>query len=164
MKKPQVYKDLVEMKDHFDLSNLEPTNPYHEPGFTANKAVVGKMKAEVAANPIGEFVGLRPKMYSFDEVKINPDGTTERYDKDPAKGIQRAAAERFLHEKYLAQLPNPTENYALNRRLGCRHQQIYGIEVLHPSQNFAIHDLFLNMSAPFPTCHDRFLSMSSSVP
>ena len=56
-----VYKDMVEMKDHFDLSNYEPTKPYYEPRFAANKAVVGKMKDEVAGNPIAEFVGLRPK-------------------------------------------------------------------------------------------------------
>ena len=45
---PDVYMDMVEMKDHFDLSHFEPTNPYYEPGFAANKAVVGKMKDEVA--------------------------------------------------------------------------------------------------------------------
>ena len=94
-----VYKDMVDMKDHFDLSNYEPTNPYYEPGFATNKAVVGKMKDEVAGNPIAEFVGLRPKMDSFEAVKINPDGTKERYDKYRAKGIQRAAAERFLHQQ-----------------------------------------------------------------
>ena len=122
------------------------------------------MKDEVACNPIAEFVGLRPKMYSFESLKINPDGTTERYDKHRAKGIQRPAAERFLHQQYLDQLRKPTENYALNRRLGCRLHKINGIEVSHHSQIFTLHDLFLNMSAPVPTCHDLFLSMSSSVP
>ena len=58
---PDVYNDRVEMKDHFDMSNIEPSNPYYEPGFAANKAVMGKMKDEVAENPIAEFVGLRPK-------------------------------------------------------------------------------------------------------
>ena len=87
------------------------------------------MKDEVAGNPIAEFVGLRPKMYSFETVKVNPDGTTERYDKHRAKGIQRAAAERFLHQHYLDQLLNPTENYAPNPRLGCRLRHIYDIEV-----------------------------------
>ena len=161
---PDVYKDMVEMKEHFDQSNYEPTNPYYEPGFAANKAVVGKMKDELAGNPIAEFVGLRPKTYSFEAMKINPDGTSERYDKHRAKDIQRGAAERFLHQQYLDQSHNPTENYARNRRLGCRRHQIYGIEVSHTSQSVACHYLFLNMSAPVPTCHDRFLSMSSSVP
>ena len=68
------------------------------------------MKDEVAGNLIAVFVGLRPKIYSFEAVKINPDGTTEPYDKHRAKGIHRAAAERFLHQQYLDQLQNPTEN------------------------------------------------------
>ena len=79
-------------------------------------------------------------MNSFEAVKINPDGTTDGYYKHRAKGIQRAAAERFLHQQYLDQLHNPTENYALKRRLVCRLHQIYGIEVSHPAptdQNFA---------------------------
>ena len=96
------------MKEHFDMSNFEPTNPYYEPGFAANKPVLGKMKYEVGANPIDELVGLRPKMYSFEAVKVNPDGTTQRYEKHRAKGIQRAAAERFLHQQYLDQLNKPT--------------------------------------------------------
>ena len=58
---PDVDMDIVEMKDHFDLSNFEPTNPYYEPRFAANKAVVGKMKDEVAGNTIAEFVELPPK-------------------------------------------------------------------------------------------------------
>ena len=90
---PDVYKDMVEMKEYFDMSNFEPTNPYYQPGFAPNKAVVGKMTDQVAGNPIAELVGLRPKMYSFEAVKTNPDGTTEPYNKHRAKGIQRAAAE-----------------------------------------------------------------------
>ena len=37
---PDAYKDMVEMKDHFALSNFEPTNPYYEHWFAANKAVL----------------------------------------------------------------------------------------------------------------------------
>ena len=115
IERPDVNKDMVEMKEHFDMSNFEPTKPYYEPRFAANKAVLVTMKDEVAGNPIAEFVGLRPKMYSFEAVMINPDGTPQRYDKHREKEIQRAAAERFLHQEYLAQLDNPTVTYALNR-------------------------------------------------
>ena len=48
------------------------------------------MKDEVAGCPIAEFVGLRPKMYSFEAVRTNPDGATERFDKHRVKGIKRA--------------------------------------------------------------------------
>ena len=151
------------MNDHFDMSNFEPTKPYYEPWFAAIKSVVGKMKDEVPRNPLAEFVGLRPKMYSFEAVKIKPDGSTERSDKYRAKGIQRAAAERFLKQQYLDHMHNRTENYVLNRRLGCRLHPIYCMEVSHPyptDQNFACHDPFHRMSAPVQTCHDPFFDMA----
>ena len=34
---PDVYKDMVDMKEHFNMSNFAPTNPYYEPGFGTNK-------------------------------------------------------------------------------------------------------------------------------
>ena len=40
---PDVYKDMVEMKKYFDISNIEPTNPSYETGLAATKAVVWKM-------------------------------------------------------------------------------------------------------------------------
>ena len=123
---------------------------------------MGKMKDEVAAKPIAEFLGLRPKIYTFEAVKFNPDGTTERYDKHRAKGFQRAAAERHVHQQYLDQRHYPTENYALNRRLACRFHQIYGIEVSHTSptdQNFACHDPFPCMPSSVPSCHGPSLSI-----
>ena len=124
------------------------------------------MKEEVAVNPLAEFVGHRPKMYSLEAVKCNPDGTPDRFDKHRAKGIQRAAAERFLQQEYLDQLHKPTDNYSLNRRLGYRLQQIYGIEVSHPSssdQNIECHHPVLSILAPVPTYHDVFLRMLLSV-
>ena len=133
------------MKEHFDVSKFEPINPYYEPGIAANNAMVEKMKDEVSANPIAELVGLRLQMYSYEPAKINRDRTTDRFDFDHAKGIQLAAAERFLHQQYFDLLHTHTENYALNCRLGCGLNQINGIEVSHPSQNIACPHLFLRI-------------------
>ena len=110
-----VYNYMGERKVHLDMSNFEHTNSSCEPLFAANKAEVEKMEDELAGNAMAEFVGIRPKMYSFEAAETTADGTTERYDNPRAKGIQRPAAERFLHEQYLDQLHNPTENYTLNR-------------------------------------------------
>ena len=121
----------------------------------------------MAGNPNAAFVGPRPKMYSCEAVKNKPDGTTLRYDKQRAKVIQRAAGDRFLHQQCLDQLHKPTENYALTRRVGCRLDQIYCSEASYPSNNdqtLALHDPFLRISAPVPTCHDPFLRMFLSVP
>ena len=162
------YKDMFQMKEHFDMSHFEATNPYYEPGFAADKAVVGKMKDEVAACQIAEFVRLRLRMYSFDAVRTNPDRTKERLEKQRAKGIQRAAAERFLYQQYLGQLHNPTENNALNRRLGSRRHQIYCIEVSAPTphvtdQTLTCNHPFLNMPSAVPTRKVLFLNISRSV-
>ena len=127
---PDLYRDMIDMKQHFDLSNFDPSNPYYQPDFGANTDVVVKKKDEASGNPISEFVGLRPKMYSFEMVCKKPDGTLETVGKHRAKGIQRSRVARFNHQQYLDQLRNPTENYAINRRLGSRLHQIYGMEVI----------------------------------
>ena len=63
---PDLYKDMIKMKCHFDISKFDTTNPDYQPDLGANKAVVGKMKAESSGNAISELVGLRPNMYSFE--------------------------------------------------------------------------------------------------
>ena len=123
------YQDMVDNAELFDMSNFEVTNPYYKPEFQDNKAVVGLMKDEAAGFPIVEFVGLRPKMYSFKAAKVQADGKCTFFDKHRAKGLQRAAAAKITHDQYLAQLMHPEENYVLNRRLGSRLHKIYGIEV-----------------------------------
>ena len=65
---PDIYKDMIGMKEHFILSNFDSTKPYRQTEFGANKAVRGKMNNEASGNLIREFVGLRPRMYSFKMV------------------------------------------------------------------------------------------------
>ena len=120
---------MVNNAELFDMLNFEQSNKYYKPELQDNKAVVGLMKDEAAGNPIVEFVGLRPKMYSFLAAKVQADRTLEYFDKHRAKGHQRAAAAKITHDQYLAQLIHPEENYVLNRRLGSRLHKIYGIEV-----------------------------------
>ena len=119
--------------EHFDMSNFDPAGPNYSPDMQQNKARVGMMKEECGGQPITEFVGLRPKMYSFKYLKRLPDGSYENSEKHRAKGIQRVAAARLQHDLYREQLNHPEENYVLNRRLGSRLHQIYGIEVEFPS-------------------------------
>ena len=66
---PNIAKDMVEVKEHFDVSNL-----YYQAGFSGNKAVVGKMTHDVAGCRISDFVGVRHKIYSFDAVRTAPMG------------------------------------------------------------------------------------------
>ena len=46
----------------FDFSNYWTKSKYYD---NSNKLVVGKMKDETAGIAIEEFVGLKPKMYSY---------------------------------------------------------------------------------------------------
>ena len=61
------------------------------------------MKDEVCGDPILEFVGLRPKMYSFLTVKDADEPTARVEEKHRAKGIARDASKLLLHQDFLTQ-------------------------------------------------------------
>ena len=46
----------------FDFSNYSTKSKYYD---NSNKLVIGKMKDKTSDVAIEEFVGLKPKMYSF---------------------------------------------------------------------------------------------------
>ena len=120
---PDLYDDLAKHPQHFDFSNYPPG---HQLLSDANKMVIGKMKDEAGGKIITEFVGLRPKMYSY--LTLVSD-TEEKYkEAKRAKGIQRAAAEKLRHAQYLTQLHTPTENYVCIRRIGQKHHLMYTLE------------------------------------
>ena len=104
----------------FDFSSLPPEHPCYN---VQNKKVIGKFKDETAGDPILEFIGLRPKMYSFTTLSDMATGTVK--EKHRAKGIQYAAAKLLTHAQYLDQLNNPTENRLTNRRIGSQLHVVY---------------------------------------
>ena len=57
-----VYEDFNKNKNLFNFSSYSTKSKFYD---DSNKLVVGKMKNELAGVPIKEFVGLKPKMYSF---------------------------------------------------------------------------------------------------
>ena len=61
-KTEDVYEDFSNNKEMFDFSNYEAKSKYYD---NSNKLMVGKMKDETAGVAIEEFVGLKPKMYSY---------------------------------------------------------------------------------------------------
>jgi hypothetical protein len=81
---PNVYDDMVTHKDLFDLSNYPVFSPYRD---MSNEGVVGKFKDETAGVPISEFIGLRPKMYSF---------KTLLKEETRAKGVSKVVIEKEL--------------------------------------------------------------------
>src|SRR5207247_893332 len=81
----RMYDTIWNNRDLFDLSNY-PKDFYHDP---TNNKVIGKFKDETNGLPLLEFVGLRPKMYSF--VMLREPLSDKTCEKTRGKGIQRAA-------------------------------------------------------------------------
>ena len=119
---------MWDQKDLYDFAEYPKSSPFYDP---TNLKVIGKFKDETKGEPINEFIGLRPKMYSFQMVKIGAeeDAIPEYHEKHRAKGIERGAAAKLRHDEYKKQLDTPTENYLINRRIGAKLHKIYSIEV-----------------------------------
>ena len=119
-----LYADLAAHREHFDFSNYPDNHMLHD---DANRMVVGKMKDEAGSLIITEFVGLRPKMYSYRVAQ--QDRTTFKEHKR-AKGIQRAAMTDIVHTDYVTQLRQARENYVNVRRIGQKHHRVFTIDAL----------------------------------
>ena len=91
MKTKDIIKDLKNLEDIFDFSNLVEN---HELFSSRNKKVIGKFKIETPKNIwIDEFVCLRSKAYSF---KCN-DNTES---KNKIKGISESQSKHIKFEEY----------------------------------------------------------------
>jgi len=121
-----LYEDMLSMRGLYDLANFPKTSKYFD---ATNNKVIGKFKDETGGEPILEFIGLRPKMYSFLTVHDSMEGVPRIEEKHRAKGITRAASKLLRHQDFLRQLENPMENLQLNTRIGSRLHQLYTIEL-----------------------------------
>ena len=91
MKTTDIIKDLKNLEDIFDFSNLDKN---HELFSEKNKKVVGKFKIETPKNFwIDEFVCLRSKAYSF-KCKNNDEN------KNKVKGISKSQSKHIKFEEY----------------------------------------------------------------
>jgi hypothetical protein len=118
-----LYADLAAHREYFDFSGYPDD---HFLFSNANKMVVGKMKDESAGGIITEYVGLRPKMYSYTTKPVDEDEPPKEAKR--AKGIQKAAINDLHHADYLAQLKRGAENYVNVRRIGQKHHRVFTIE------------------------------------
>ena len=122
-----LYAELATHREYYDFSNYPANHPLFG---EENKMVLGKMKDESSGLIITEFVGLRPKMYSYTTLhpaKIAGQPDTLKESKR-AKGIQRSASDAIRHADYLAQIRVPQENYVNIRRIGQKHHRVYTME------------------------------------
>ena len=68
-------------------------------------------------------------MYSYQTLTDASHGQAWFPTKKRAKGMQREAMTKDRHEQFKAQLDQPEETYVVNRRIGSKLHQLYGIEV-----------------------------------
>jgi hypothetical protein len=73
-------------KEHFDLSDYPKDHPLY---CADNKKVIGKFKNETSEKLITEFVGLRPKLYSFK--------TDDDEEKKVCKGVKKSVVKDEIH-------------------------------------------------------------------
>ena len=112
-----VYADFYADKARFDFSDYPTDSPFYS---SENKKVIGKMKDETAFDPIVEYVGCAPKMYSF---------ITSDHEHHRAKGIQKAVVERYLrHADYLRQIADPTPNTVKTTRIASDHHRLFTVQ------------------------------------
>ena len=91
MKTKDIIKDLKNLEDIFDFSNLDKN---HELYSEKNKKVIGKFKIETPTNiSIDEFVCLRSKAYSFKCKDINEN-------ENKIKGISKSQSKHIKFEEY----------------------------------------------------------------
>ena len=65
IKSEDVYEEFFKWKDLFDFSNYSKDSKFFD---TMNKKVIGEMKDEFGGVIVGEFVGLKSKMYSTKKI------------------------------------------------------------------------------------------------
>ena len=90
---------------------------------------VGYFKDETKGNPIVEFVGLRPKMYSLTVCDASEPIPGVNYPMDVrhkavAKGVARSQNKRFKQEDYVRMYNGGALTNVVNRRIGSKLHQV----------------------------------------
>ena len=105
VKTEDVYEDFSSNKEMFHFNNYSNKSKYYD---NSNKSVIGEMKDETGVVAIEEFVGVKPKMYSF-----MVDNNSEH---KKAKGVNRNVCATISYNKYKdVLLNNKYLRHSINR-------------------------------------------------
>ena len=112
-----VYKDISEnVSEWFDTSNYDKNHPSGIP-TGKNKKVIGLFKDECGGVPITEFVGLKPKSYSFE----TSDGKVEK----KCKGVKKYVVKKHnTHKDYKEALFSGTPQYRTMNTIRSRGHEV----------------------------------------
>ena len=120
-----------QFRDAFDFSEISPGHLSKfgraEAGLHAGE--VGYFKEETKCDPFVEFVGLRPKMYSFtvceaSELIPRLNYPIEVKHTAVAKGVARSQIKCFQHEDYVRMYHGGALNDLVNRQIGYKLHQV----------------------------------------
>ena len=125
-----IYIDMLEDKNLYDFSNYPINHPNYD---ITNKKVLGKFKDELNSLIISEFVGLKPKMWSFNYIdnNINDKRIVLKYDEynniivnnNIHKGIKKSIS--LKHDEYKRSLYKEELIYKKFYNLQLNKQNIY---------------------------------------
>ena len=96
----EVYEDFRSNKEMLDFSNYLTKSKY----YNSHKLAIGKMKDKTRGIAIGEFVGLKPKMYSF---------LVDNNKHKKAKGVNKNVLAKISHNEIF--MNNKFLRHSLNR-------------------------------------------------
>ena len=111
-----IYKDMFKDKNLYDFSEYPKDHPNYD---ITNKKVLGKFKDEMKSLIITEFIGLKPKMYSFNY--INDDNII--VNKNTHKGVKESIS--LKHDEYNRSLYKEELIYKEFYNLQLNKQNIY---------------------------------------
>ena len=114
LKSEDIYQDMIDRSAMFAMSTFDARKPFYRPEFQRNKAQVELLKDKAGGYGLIFYVGLLPKIYSFEAMKLIPDGTAERFEQQRVKAIQGVVAAKVTNENYKNQLNTHEENLVNN--------------------------------------------------
>ena len=84
-----IQEKLMELKEHFDFSNLKKTDPLYS---TDNMSCTGRFKDELKGKTFMGFAGLKSKLYSI----LYADDDGKEFETKIAKGIKKQTKNKDL--------------------------------------------------------------------
>ena len=124
--------DRPQLRDAFDFSEISNGHLSNLGRGYANlhAGKVGYFKDETKGNPIVEFIGLRPKIYSFPVCDASEPIPGVNYPMDVrhkavAKNVALSQIKRFRHEDYVLMYNGGVLTNVVNRRIGSKLYQVH---------------------------------------
>ena len=114
-----------QLRDTFEFSEISPNYFFNIGGNNSllHAGKVGYLTDQTKGDPIVEFVGLVPKMYSFIMCDASKPIPVLNYPihvrhKALATGVARSQIKLFKHDDYVRMFNGGAENNLVNRRIG----------------------------------------------